>query len=41
MGVYTPEEYARILASEQEVLREMADPHTDIATLFCLRIQMR
>ncbi|KAJ5270751.1 hypothetical protein N7505_006509 [Penicillium chrysogenum] len=32
MGVYTPEEYARILASEQEVLREMADPHTDIAT---------
>ncbi|KAJ5608586.1 hypothetical protein N7537_005205 [Penicillium hordei] len=29
MGVYTPEQYARILASEQEVLREMADPHTD------------
>ncbi|CAI7643168.1 unnamed protein product [Penicillium glandicola] len=29
MGVYTPEEYARILASEQELLREMADPHTD------------
>jgi hypothetical protein len=32
MGVYTPEEYGRILASEQEVLREMADPHTDIST---------
>ncbi|KAJ5968248.1 hypothetical protein N7501_004496 [Penicillium viridicatum] len=32
MGVYTPEQYARILASEQEVLREMADPHTDTPT---------
>ncbi|CAI7568741.1 unnamed protein product [Penicillium viridicatum] len=32
MGVYTPEQYARILASEQEVLREMADPHTDTQT---------
>ncbi|CAG8173205.1 unnamed protein product [Penicillium nalgiovense] len=32
MGVYTPEEYERILASEQEVLREMADPHTDDRT---------
>ncbi|KAF4771093.1 hypothetical protein HAV15_012382 [Penicillium sp. str.  len=32
MGVYTPEQYTRILASEQEVLREMADPHTDTPT---------
>ncbi|CAG8208614.1 unnamed protein product [Penicillium nalgiovense] len=32
MGVYTPEEYERILASEQEILREMADPHTDDRT---------
>lgn len=32
MGVYTPEQYARILASEEEVLREMADPHTDTPT---------
>lgn len=32
MGVYTPEQYARILASEQEVLRAMADPHTDTPT---------
>ncbi|CAI7571747.1 unnamed protein product [Penicillium crustosum] len=32
MGVYTPEQYARILASEQEVLREIADPHTDTPT---------
>lgn len=32
MGVYTPEQYARILASEEEVLREMADMHTDTPT---------
>ncbi|KAJ5150422.1 uncharacterized protein N7500_010611 [Penicillium coprophilum] len=29
MGVYTPEEFERIIASEQELLREMADPHAD------------
>ncbi|KAG0156596.1 hypothetical protein PDIDSM_3777 [Penicillium digitatum] len=32
MGVYTPEEYARILASEQDVLCELADPPTDTLT---------
>ncbi|KAJ5926063.1 hypothetical protein N7516_007836 [Penicillium verrucosum] len=32
MGVYTPEQYARILASEQDLLREMADMHTDTPT---------
>ncbi|KAJ5501808.1 hypothetical protein N7453_006625 [Penicillium expansum] len=37
LGIYTPEEYARILASEQEVLREMADPHTDTLTYMYAR----
>lgn len=32
LGIYTPSEYALILASEQEVLRQMADPHTDTPT---------
>ncbi|KAJ5810795.1 hypothetical protein N7447_010311 [Penicillium robsamsonii] len=34
MGVYTPEEFERIIASEQEVLREMGDPHVDPPHMF-------
>ncbi|KAJ5963221.1 uncharacterized protein N7479_003097 [Penicillium vulpinum] len=39
MGVYYPGEYGRILASEQEVLHQMADPHTDNPTHMCGRAE--
>ncbi|KAJ5501892.1 hypothetical protein N7463_004766 [Penicillium fimorum] len=40
-GVYTPEEFERIIASEQEVLREMGDPHADTSHVFAWEEQRR
>ncbi|KAJ5373693.1 hypothetical protein N7517_005699 [Penicillium concentricum] len=41
MGVYTPEEFERIIASEQEVLREMSDPHADPPHVYAWEEQQR